>query len=279
MVIWLKRQVSGDDMWVLVVENMIHSDLGQVGVALGEAGAEIDLRRPSTGEALPADIHAHDALVVLGGEQSAIDDHVHPYLPQLARLMRAFADADKAVLGICLGSQLLARAHGAENLLGRTREFGWHEVALTAAGEGDPVSAQPALRFRSSNGTPIRSPCQRVRFSATNPAVANQAFRIGRAAYGMQFHFEAGTRVVEDWNRIFEDQIMDLDPHWLERYPSMPRDMPNRPMRQASRWRGPGSGRSEASKWMAARRGNWRRRPHRPNGRFDIAVRLPHFQW
>ena len=65
-------------MRVLVVENMVHSDLGQVGVALDEAGAEIDLRRPFTGEALPADIHAHDALVVLGGDQSAVDDHSTP---------------------------------------------------------------------------------------------------------------------------------------------------------------------------------------------------------
>jgi GMP synthase (glutamine-hydrolysing) len=207
-------------MRVLVVENMIHSDLGQVGVALGEAGAEIDLRRPFTGEALPADIHAHDALVVLGGEQSAIDDHVHPYLPQLARLMRAFADADKAVLGICLGSQLLARAHGAENLLGQTCEFGWHDVALTAAGEGDPVlnAAGTSFPIFEWHADTFTLPAGAVRL-ATNPAVANQAFRIGRAAYGMQFHFEAGTRVVEDWNRIFEDQIMGIDPHWLERYP------------------------------------------------------------
>ncbi len=207
-------------MRVLVVENMVHSDLGQVGVALDEAGAEIDLRRPFTGEALPADIHAHDALVVLGGDQSAVDDHIHPYLPELARLMRAFADADKAVLGICLGSQILARAHGAENLLGRTREFGWHQVELTSEGLSDPVLGAAGKTFTSFewHSDSFALPEGAVHL-ATNPAVANQAFRIGRAAYGMQFHFEAGTPVVEGWNRVFEDQIMDLDPHWLERYP------------------------------------------------------------
>lgn len=207
-------------MRVLVVENMVQSDLGQVGVALAEAGAEIDLRRAFAGEALPGDIHAHDALVVLGGEQSAVDDHIHPYLPELARLMRAFADADKAVLGICLGSQLLARAHGAENLLGRTREFGWHEVELTREGITDPVLSAAGKTFTSFewHSDSFALPEGAVHL-ATNPAVANQAFRVGRAAYGMQFHFEAGTRVVEDWNRIFEDQIMGLDPHWLERYP------------------------------------------------------------
>ncbi len=208
-------------MRVLVVENMAHSDLGQVGVALQEAGAEIDLRQPFTGDALPSDIHGHDALVVLGGEQSAVDDHIHPYLPELARLMRAFADADKSVLGICLGSQLLARAHGGDNLLGRTREFGWHDVELTGEGRRDPVLSAAGAAFTSFewHSDSFTLPEGAVHL-ATNPAVANQAYRIGRAAYGMQFHFEAGTRVVEDWNRIFEDQIMGLDPHWLERYPA-----------------------------------------------------------
>jgi GMP synthase (glutamine-hydrolysing) len=207
-------------MRVLVVENMVHSELGQVGVALGEAGAEIDLRRPFAGEALPADTHAHDALVVLGGDQSAVDDHIHPYLPELARLMRAFADTDKAVLGVCLGSQILARAHGAESLLGQTREFGWHQVELTSEGLCDPVLGAAGKIFTSFewHSDSFTLPEGAVHL-ATNPAVANQAFRIGRAAYGMQFHFEAGTPVVEGWNRVFADQIMSIDPHWLERYP------------------------------------------------------------
>lgn len=211
---------NGVHMRVLVVENMLHSDLGQVGVALAEAGAEIDLRRPFSGDELPGDASDHDALVVFGGEQSAVDDHVHPYLAVLAGLMKTFTEADKSVLGICLGSQLLARAHGGDNLLGRTREFGWHGVELTEEGRRDPVlgaagEAFPSFEWHSDSFT---LPPGAVHL-ATNPAVANQAFRVGRAAYGMQFHFEAATRVVENWNRIFEGQINGLDPHWFERYP------------------------------------------------------------
>src|SRR5262245_37578886 len=105
-------------MRVAIVENMEHTPLGALGIALEEAGAEIDWFRPWDGEALPGGVAAHDALVVLGGEQSACDDETHPYLPALAQLMRRFEEADKAVLGICLGGQLLARAYEAENLLG-----------------------------------------------------------------------------------------------------------------------------------------------------------------
>ena len=209
-----------DNMRVLVVENMAHADLGQVGVALAEAGARIDLRRPFDMDTLPGDARDHDAIVVLGGDQSALDDHSHPYLPDLARLMRAFAEADKAVLGICLGSQLLARGLGGENYLGRTREFGWHDIHLTAEGLDDPVLSAAGAAFTSFqwHSDSFSLPDGAVHL-AGNPAVANQAFRIGRAAYGMQFHFEASTRVVEDWNRIFAGQIAGLDPHWPETYP------------------------------------------------------------
>ena len=102
-------------MRVLVVQNYDDTGLGQVGAALDEAGAEIDIRNAHRGEALPENPEAHDALIVLGGGQNALDDASYPYFPALLELMRGFVDADKAVLGICLGSQLLARAYGGKN--------------------------------------------------------------------------------------------------------------------------------------------------------------------
>jgi GMP synthase (glutamine-hydrolysing) len=128
-------------MRILIVENLRGTSLGQVEVALSEAGAEQVWIRPWNEEALPSDSDGFHGMVVLGGEQSAIDDELHPYLPDLARLMKRFGDDEKAVLGICLGSQLLARAHGGINILGQAREFGWHRVVLTETGRTDPVFA------------------------------------------------------------------------------------------------------------------------------------------
>ena len=126
-------------MRVLVVENFDGTGIGQVGTALDEAGAGIDLVRAHRGDALPAGPQDHDALVVLGGGQNALADDAYPHLPGLCGLMRAFADADRSVLGICLGSQLLARAYGAENIIGGASEFGWRQVELTPEGAADPV--------------------------------------------------------------------------------------------------------------------------------------------
>jgi GMP synthase (glutamine-hydrolysing) len=206
-------------MRILIVENLRGTSLGQVEVALSEAGAEQVWIRPWNEEALPSDSDGFHGMVVLGGEQSAIDDELHPYLPDLARLMKRFGDDEKAVLGICLGSQLLARAHGGINILGQAREFGWHRVVLTETGRTDPVFAAidsdfPIFEWHSDTFTLPEGAIH----LAHNDTVANQCFRIGRASYGMQFHFEASRSVVESWNRHFEATIERMMPGWLANY-------------------------------------------------------------
>lgn len=207
-------------MRVAIVENIRDTALGQVGVALEEAGAEITLFRPWADGGLPEGTAGHGALVVLGGEQSAVDDDRFPYLPRLARLMRAFGEADRAVLGICLGSQLLARAWGGTNRIGAAPEFGWRRVERTEAGRGDPLlaglpDAFPIFQWHNDTFT---LPEGAVRL-ACNAAAENQAFRVGRASYGTQFHFEMSRSVIEAMARDWRDTMLGLDPDWETAYP------------------------------------------------------------
>lgn len=206
-------------MRVAIIENMAGTPHGQVGVALAEINAELDVICVYQGDALPVDASSHDALVVFGGEQSAIDDEKYPYLPLLAELMRHFTEADKPVLGICLGSQLLARAHGGENLLKATREFGWESIKVNAAGRKDPVLSTVGESFRifQWHYDTFTLPEEAVRL-ASNGAATNQAFRIGRASYGTQFHFEANTSVVDGWRNDFAESIEKISPGWLANY-------------------------------------------------------------
>ncbi len=202
-------------MRVAIVENTRVTHHGQVGIALHEAAATIDLYKPFADGRLP-EPGSFDALVVFGGEQSARDDHSHPYLPALADLMRDSGAMGHAVLGICLGSQLLARGLGAENHLGTAPEFGWCDVTLTEDGHADPVLSNlpatfPIFQWHSDTFT---LPAGATRL-ATSPVAANQSFRLNRATYAMQFHFEASRAVVADWNRQFPEAVEKNRPGWL----------------------------------------------------------------
>lgn len=202
-------------MRVLIIQNFEGTGPGQVGTALAEAGAELDLRRPYLGDALPEDAAGHDALLVLGGAQSALDDEDHPYIPPLLALMRDFGDSGRSVLGICLGSQLLARAYGGKNLLGAAPEFGWQGITRTGEGAADPMLAAVPDAFTSFqwHDDTFTLPPDAVRLAA-NPAAENQAFRIGRATYGIQFHFEADRPLVGQWTEMFADYLAERHPDW-----------------------------------------------------------------
>lgn len=203
-------------MRVAIVENTRVTHHGQVGIALHEAAATIDLYKPWADDRLP-EPGSFDALVVFGGEQSARDDHSHRYLPRLADLMRQSGETGHAVLGICLGSQLLARGLGAENHLGTAKEFGWCDVTLTDQGRADPVLSHlpatfPVFQWHSDTFT---LPAGTAHL-ANSPTAAHQCFRIHRATYGMQFHFEASRAVVADWNRQFPEAVERNRPGWLD---------------------------------------------------------------
>jgi GMP synthase (glutamine-hydrolysing) len=207
-------------MRVLVVENYPKTTLGLVGEPLAEAGAECDIVRTHVGENLPATHEGYDALVMLGGAQDALDDENHSYLPHEAALARAFGEADKAVLGICLGAQILARAYGARNILGQPIEFGWHPVRPTEAGRADPVfsaigNSAPIFHWHLDTFTLPHG----ATHLATSEQTPIQAFRIGRASYGIQFHFEAGTELVNYWTTGFAEEIADYAPDWPSRHP------------------------------------------------------------
>ena len=157
-------------------------------------------------------------MVVLGGGQNALADDEYPYFPALLELTRDFAGKDRSVLGICLGGQLVARAFGAENRIGGAVEFGWCGVSLTDEAKADPVLGALPDRFPifQWHDDTFDLPEKAVRL-AGNDVALNQAFRIGRAVYGFQFHFEADRPLVRDWSASFATVIADRHPDWVER--------------------------------------------------------------
>ncbi|WP_176086345.1 type 1 glutamine amidotransferase [Martelella sp. HB161492] len=209
-------------MRVAIVENMDATGLGTVGAALSGADAEIAVFRPWQDDPLPAPDSEFDGLVVFGGEQNAVDDAAHPYLPALAGLMRDYVESGRAVLGICLGGQMLARAFGGRNIIGGASEFGWKEIALTEDGEADPVLSAAGSSFSSFqwHDDTFTLPAGATRL-AGNSSVMNQAFRIGRAGYATQFHFEADRALVKEWSAHFAKAVARHDPDFMQHYETL----------------------------------------------------------
>jgi len=203
-------------MRIAVVENMVETPLGLVGQALEEARADVTIYRPFLDGRLPA-LCDHDGLIVMGGEQNALDDAAHPYLPHLAERMAEYGAARKAVLGICLGSQLLVRAHGGENRVGGHREFGWVEIEATPEGQSDPFLSAAGASFAAFqwHDDSFALPEGAVHL-ARSGAVAHQAYRVGHASYGTQFHFEVNAQVVNRWAEAMPRSMDAMHPTFRE---------------------------------------------------------------
>ena len=202
-------------MRILVVQNFEDTGLGQIATALDERNAAVTVVDAYLGEPLPDGTDGFDGLIVLGGGQNALDDEGSPWFPSLLGLMRGFVGTGRATLGVCLGSQLLARAYGADNLVGAASEFSWREIELTEEGREDAVLGGLPARFPifQWHDDTFTLPRGAVRL-AGNLAAHNQAFRIGRAGYGTQFHFEADRQLVRRWSETFAGWLAERQPDW-----------------------------------------------------------------
>ena len=192
---------------MLVVEPDGGCPLDRLGTWLAEElpGADILTCRPWAGDPVPARSGA-DALLVLGGRMGAHDDDRHPWLPPLRRLLASAVDDAVPTLGICLGAQLLAAATGGAVERGdRGREAGVVDVRWTAAAVGDPLvgglldGPYPGPSMHQDAVTVL--PPGSVWLGSTTD-YPHQVFRVGTAAWGVQFHPEVSIGGFEAWARL-----------------------------------------------------------------------------
>jgi GMP synthase-like glutamine amidotransferase len=195
-------------MRVLVLQHEWNDGPGYLGEALGKNGATLDVARLDWNETLPV-IAPFDMLLIMGGVMNVYAEDQHPWLANEIRAIRDAVDFDKAVLGVCLGGQLLAKALGAKVHIGGSHEMGLVPIALTEAGQHDPIFAgMPALAVVEWHDDTFDIPTEAVRL-ASSAACANQAFRYGQRAYGLQFHPEVSPEMLSSWFADFPQQPPD----------------------------------------------------------------------
>ena len=175
----------------------------RLGDWLRDAGVELDERRLSVGDPLPEDLTGYDGMLVLGGPQSSLDDEdVSPELVGVRHLLGQAVAADVPTLAICLGAQLLAQVGGGSTRVGVDGpEVGATLVAKRDAADTDPLFGPLPLSpdvLEWHHDEIDRLP-PGATLLASNPRYDNQAYRIGRYVYGLQFHIETDEALVRQW--------------------------------------------------------------------------------
>lgn len=201
----------------LVITHSPTEGVGNVGPWLEGAGVELVVVEPWNGDALPADVTAYDALVVMGGPQQAYDDASAAWLPATKELLRQAVSASVPTLGVCLGAQLLAEATGGRVELGADGiEAGARLVAKRDAAWDDELFADVPFTptvVQWHEDAIVDLPPGAVHLAAS-PRYENQAFRLGSCAWGLQFHIETPPEMVRHWGAHYGRAVEEagLDP-------------------------------------------------------------------
>jgi GMP synthase (glutamine-hydrolysing) len=192
---------------VLVVQNAEREGLGLLAAPLAEAGVEARVVQAWAGEPVPRAPEGFDGVVVMGGPPSAYDLASGPWMADAMGLLRA-SHGRVPVLGVCLGAQLAAHALGGRARPGEAGpEVGFHELTWAPEAAHDPVLAGLPARALQLHHDTFAPPPGAVTL-ASSRLYAQQAFRLGRATYGVQFHVDFGAAQLA---AILEGERKDLE--------------------------------------------------------------------
>ena len=176
-----------------------------------------EILKPFKGEAVPERLG--DGLIVLGGPMGVYEESQYPWMTAELNAIRQCLAGNIPVLGICLGSQMLAKAAGAQVFRGAVPEVGWYPVELTQEGKRDNLFLGLPHSFNAFHwhGDTFTLPEKAVRL-AQSAYYPNQIFRVGGNAYGFQCHLEVTEEMVKSWSTLYAKELT-------------PQGGPNRPER------------------------------------------------
>ena len=189
---------------VLVIQNTRIEGSGVLGELLKSDGFKI-----KSVFAKKEQISSNDSslLIVLGGPQSVNDSLT--FLRDEEQLIRDFVSKEKPVLGICLGSQLIAKAFGANVNPGKKKEIGFYDDLVISDTNSKLFSGfkNPFTVFHW-HGDTFELPKHSVRL-VHSKNYQNQAFQL-QTAVGLQFHLEVDANMVNLWLNKTEEKLENI---------------------------------------------------------------------
>jgi GMP synthase-like glutamine amidotransferase len=198
-------------MHALVLQHVAVEGPGTLASYLARRGWTLTTVALYEGACLPEDAQEYQAVIVMGGPMGVYDEAEYPFLRDEHRFLTRVLEQGVPLLGICLGSQLLAKALGARVYRNPHKEIGWYTVDLTPAGAADPLFAGltspiPVFQWHGdafdipTGATPL----------ASSPLCTHQAFRYGDRVYGLLFHLELTPDMIYSWMAAFHDELASV---------------------------------------------------------------------
>jgi GMP synthase (glutamine-hydrolysing) len=183
----------------LALRHVAFEDLGLLEPLLRRRGHTVEYLDVPVAAMSDVDPLAPDLLVVLGGPIGVYENHLYPFLDAELALLAGRLAAHRPTLGICLGSQLMAKALGARVYPSGVKEIGWAPLTLTEEGARSPLKHLASTEVLHWHGDTFDLPDGATRLAST-AACKNQAFSFaGGAALALQFHGEAFGTALEAW--------------------------------------------------------------------------------
>jgi GMP synthase (glutamine-hydrolysing) len=172
---------------------------GIFGEVAAERGHELEEWSLAWGTPPPRPIDDYGAVFVFGGAMHADQDDHHPWLRDENFFIQRLLDLRHPLLGVCLGAQLIAKACHAPVGPATAPEIGWCGIELLGDARADPLFGALPERFEAFQWHHYTYGVPAGGVELARSAVCTQAFRLGEAAWGIQFHAEVTLRQILGW--------------------------------------------------------------------------------